>query len=326
MGELRWNPLLGTYTMVAANRQGRPHLPKDYCPFCPGSGKVPDDYGVYLYPNDFPALSTKPELPAPLVDSIYKNAPAYGKCEVILYSPDHHKGLAQLPVEHIYKLTKLWQQRFAELGKDPNVKYIFPFENRGEEVGVTIHHPHGQLYAYPFLPAKVKTELDNCKAYFEEYGTPLFTAMNRQELKDQLRLVHQNESFLAYVPYFTDYPYGVFIVTRHERPNLLTMADNELMDLADMLQSVIGAFDTLFDRPFPYMMCLQQCPVNMPEYADAEQYFHFHVEFYTPLRSKDKIKWMASSETGAGAAANTLLVEDTAEELRNALKQYKEQR
>ena len=323
MAELRWNPLLASYTMVAANRQGRPHLPKDYCPFCPGSGKVPDHYEVLLYPNDFPALTTDAETPSEMVDGVYHNAAAHGKCDVVLYSDDHVKGLAQLPTAITLKLLKLWRDRYVELAKDPKIKYIFPFESRGEEVGVTIHHPHGQIYSYSWVPQKLVLQLDNCKAYYQQYGVPLFTAMNREELKDGRRVICQNDSFVAYLPYFTDYPYGVFIVTKKQRPSLASMSESELNELAEILRKIIGAFDNLFDRPFPYMMCVQQCPVNAPEYEGAEEYFHFHIEFYTPLRSKDKIKWLASSETGAGAAANTMLVEDTAVELRDALERFR---
>jgi UDPglucose--hexose-1-phosphate uridylyltransferase len=324
MAELRWNPLLGTYTMVAANRQGRPNLPTDYCPFCPGSGKVPDDYEVYLYPNDFPALSTSPEeFTQQNQSDIYFKAPAYGQCEVILYSPDHYKGLAQLPQSHIYKLVKLWQQRYEELAKDLAVKYIFAFENRGEEVGVTIHHPHGQLYAYPFIPLNIGIQLDNCKRYFEENNIPLFRQMNAEEQQYGKRVVYENENFIAYLPYFTDYPFGIFIVTKNDRGNLGQMSEKELDDLAEILKMITGAFDELFSKPFPYMMCIQQNPVNESKYEGAEKYYHFHIEFYPPLRDKDRIKWMASSETGVGAAANTRYVEDTAQELREALQRFR---
>ncbi len=129
MPELRFNPLLGTYTMVAANRQNRPHLPKDYCPFCPGSGKVPDEYEVLIYNNDFPTLSTEPEAVSQGSD-FYNAETAYGKCEVILYTSDHQSSLAQLPVERIKKVVDIWSQSTIELAKDEKIKFVFPFENK----------------------------------------------------------------------------------------------------------------------------------------------------------------------------------------------------
>lgn len=318
MQELRWNPLLGTYTMVAANRQGRPHLPKGQCPFCPGSGKVPDNYEVLVYDNDFPALTQQPSAITEQ-HGVYHNAVAHGKCEVILYTSQHEGCMSALSEDRILKVVETWCDRQQELAKDEKIKYIFPFESRGEEVGVTIHHPHGQLYAYPFVPLKLKTELDNCKRYFEEKGSNLFADMNKEELAFGKRMIAENDGFLTYLPYFTDYPFGLFIVAKNEIGDLTQFSFQEKQNLAQAIKRATGALDTVFDRPMPYMMCIHQTPVNSPEYGNVLEYFSFHVEFYPVLRAKDKIKWYASSETGAWAAANTLLVEDCAEELRKAL-------
>lgn len=324
MSHLRWNPLLGTYNMVAPNRQHRPHLPKGQCPFCPGSRQVPDEYGVLLYPNDFPALSPNHPTPDTGPTDFYHTAKAAGHCDVVLYSSNHDKGLAQLSIEHVTSLVNLWADRFEELAKDEEVKYIFPFESRGEEVGVTIHHPHGQIYSYPFVPLKVKTELENSLIHYKSTGNSLLLDMVATEMQDGRRMITENEHFAAFIPWFNDYPYGVYIVNRQGKSSISDMDKKERINLADILRKVIGAMDTLFNKPFPYMMCLYQRPVNSPEYADANAYYPFHIEFYTPLRAADRVKWLASSETGAWAAANTLLVEDTAPQLREALIRYQQ--
>lgn len=317
MAELRWNPLLRTWTMVASNRQARPHLPKDWCPFCPGSGKVPEQYDVYAYDNDFPALTQEPGTPDSVADGPYRTMENYGKCEVILYSPDHHSSLAALQEGHIEKLLELLAERQHALSSDERVKYIFPFENRGEEVGVTMPHPHGQIYAYPFIPQKIKTELDSCREHYETSGHCLLCAMNREERAFTQRVIGENDSFLAYLPFFTDYPYGVFIVSKRHFGDLRQLTATEKIDLARILKRVTGAFDKLFDRPFPYMMCVHQTPVNSEEYADAAEFYHFHIEFYPPLREAKKIKFYASSEMGAWAACNPHAVEETAVALRD---------
>jgi len=322
MGELRWNPLLRTWVMVAPNRQERPNMPKDWCPFCPGSGKVPDHYDVLKYDNDFPVLKLKPDEPEVPSDDFYRVMKNYGKCEVILYSSDHNAKLWQLSVEHIIKLVNLWIERNNELSKDENIKYVFPFENRGEEVGVTIIHPHGQLYVYPFVPLKLKVELDSCKEYYMEHNECMICHMNAEEKAFKKRVVFENESFIAYLPFFTDYPYGVFIVSKRHFGNLADFTEPEKRDLAKMLKTITGAFDLLFDRPFPYMMVIHQTPVNTEEYKESDKYFHFHIEFYPPLRDKDKIKWYASSEMGAWACANPLSVEETAPKLREAIEKF----
>lgn len=339
MPEFRWNPLLDTWTLVATNRQHRPHLPKDYCPFCPTDNKALPNFDVLAYDNDFPAMSlgqtqepghnkqdVKPTTNSRQLstdNTIFRNAEAVGKCEVILYSPDHNKQLYDLSDAHVLKIVEVWNERFTELQKDNRVKYIFEFENRGEEVGVTIHHPHGQLYAYSFIPAKIKTELDNCKKYYSKHKTNLFADLNAAEKKYKKRIVYQNKSFIAYIPYFTDYPFGVFVVNKKLKGNITQFTLAEKKDLAEMVKTLNRGFDKIYDRPFPYMMCLHQTPVNEKKYADAENYFAFHIEYYPPLRAKDKIKWYAGSEMGAGAAANPLDVDECAAILRNLIQQFK---
>lgn len=324
MAELRWNPLLKDWTMVAAHRQNRPDMPKDFCPFCPDSGKVPEDYDVYKYDNDFPVLSQEPPEPDDVGSEFYKTKEAYGKCEVILYSPDHNASLCELNVEHIKKLVDLWTERFLELSKDEKIKYIFIFENRGKEVGVTMPHPHGQIYAYPFMPLKIRTELDSSRDYYEENNECLFCKINEEEIKFKDRLIMENEDFMAFLPFFTDYPYGIYISSKRHLSNFGQFSEGERESFAKILKDVTGTFDTLFNKKFPYMMAIHQNPVNSPEYGNHEDYYHFHVEFYPPLRGENSIKYNASSETGAWAAANPRSLEDTAVELRDAYKRFNE--
>lgn len=321
MTELRYNPLLGTWTMVAAARQNRPHMRKDSCPFCPGQGRL-KDYDVLKYDNDFPAMMAAPPAVKKSGSQIYKNAPSQGKCEVILYSSDHNKSLHELPRSHIERIVDLWAKRCRELSRDKKNKFIFVFENRGEEVGVTMLHPHGQIYAYPFVPLKLKLELENARAHHKRTGSCLICDMNAEEERQGVRIIYKNSSFMVYLPYFTDYPYGIFISSINHRPSFTSLSKDERSDLADALKVSEGAFEKIFNRPFPFMMCSHQAPVNSPEYKGSEKYFHLHIEFYTPLRAKDKVKWYASSESGAWAAANVACVEDTAGEIRAAMFKY----
>lgn len=320
MSELRWNPLLKTWTMVASHRQNRPQMPKDWCPFDPGSGRVPDHYDVLKYDNDFPALSQSPEkTEKPEGDpELYRAEEAYGKCEVVLYSPEHEKSLYELSVEHIAKVVDLWIARCRELSKDKKIQYVFPFENKGEEVGVTMPHPHGQIYAYPYVPLKLKIELDSAGEYYEKNGKCLFCGMIAEELEQKKRVIYENDDWIAYLPYFTDYPFGVFIAPKAHRSSLDELAKKEKTSLAEILKTVTGTFEAVFDRPFPYMMVTHQSPVNCRDYSDSEKYFHLHFEFYPPLRDKNKIKYYASSEMGAWACANVVAVEESAVTLRRA--------
>jgi len=327
MSELRWNPLLRTWTMVAANRQNRPLMPKDWCPFCPGPDKkVPSDFEVLLYPNDFPALNglDLPAISEPSSADLYQTATAKGACEVILYSPEHDVQLHQLSTQHLSKLVDLWADRMAIYRSQEVVKYVFEFENRGPEVGVTMPHPHGQLYAYPFVPLKIEVELKNCKAYYQESGRNLMEDMLQTELTDGQRMIFETTHFAVFLPHFTDYPYGIFIVPKIPVLWVDEFDAAQRTEFGMVLRDISGMFDALFDRPFPYMMCFHQGAVNVPEWADQRAYYRFHVEFYPPLRAANAIKYYASSEMGAWAAANTRAVEETAIELRSALEKFKQ--
>ncbi len=302
--------------MVASGRQTRPHLPENYCPFCPGSGKVPEHYDVYVYDNDFPALSPTPPEPDNVGSDLYQTASAYGKCEVVLYSSDHHMSLPYMPISGIRRVIDVWTERFETLSADPRHNYILIFENRGEEVGVTMPHPHGQIYAYPYVPQKLRMELDACQAHHNQCGRCLLCDMNQSEQEFGLRVVAETEHFLAYIPFFTDYPYGVFIASKEHLTALPEMGDAQKDDLADMLKRVTAGMDGMFDRSFPYMMVLHQRPSDD---ADVSAYYHFHIEFYPPLRDQTKLKYLASSETGAWAPCNPTAVEETAPVLREAI-------
>lgn len=324
MSELRYNPLLGTWVIHAAARQNRPHLPKDYCPFCPGSGKVPDDYEVLVYDNDFPVLSDS-LLPAEeyINPLLYPTKEAYGKCEVILYSPKHDASFGSLPVKHIEKIISTWKERNDELSKDPKIQYVFPFENRGEEVGVTMHHPHGQLYAYSWIPPKIEQEINNCIHFYYETEYNIFDVISKTERDDGRRLLFENDLFIAYLPYFTDYPFGVFVVAKDNTVNLSNFTKKHIADLAEALKLVTAAFDKLYDKPFPYMMVTHQSPINEGGDENIAEYYRFHIEFYPPLRDKDKIKWYASSEMGAGVATNPNSLEECAALLREKINEVK---
>ncbi len=319
MAELRYNPLIKDWVMIASHRQNRPQMPKDFCPFCPGSGKVPDDFDVLKYDNDFPALSQNPPVPDDVATDLFQTKEAYGKCEVILYSKEHTVTLPELPVSHIRKLVDLWAERFLEMSSDEKIKYVFIFENRGEVVGVTMPHPHGQIYGYSLIPKKIELEMESCKEYHEEKGNCLICDMLKEEQKFGKRVIIENEDFAAVLPFFCEYPYGIYIISKNHKQNITQFDEREKENLAAILKVVTGTYDSLFDYPFPYMMCMHQGPVNS---EDTSDYYHFHIEFFPPMRSAEKIKFNASSETGVWAHCNPTAPEEKAEELRGAYQKF----
>lgn len=309
---MRWNPLLETWVIVASHRQGRPDREESHCPFCPGSGKVPDDFLVYAYDNDFPSLELEPPEPDIEGDDLLPVRPAFGKCEVTLYSPEHEVTLPQLPLEHVEKLVEHWTERYRELGDIPGIEYVFIFENRGEPVGVTMIHPHGQIYAYPYIPLKIQKELDSSREYGLRAGRCLICDLVEHELQDASRIVYSCDGFSAFVPTFSEYPYGLFVASNRHAGSLSSLSEREMLGLAKAIKCITGGYDDLFDMPFPYMMCFHQDPTDGRDYP----YYHFHIEFYPPLRSPTQVKYNASSETGAWATINPTAPEEKAAELR----------
>jgi len=326
MAELRWNPLLRDWTIVASHRQNRPQMPADWCPFCPpkkqeDNPKVPLEFDVLEYDNDFPALMLDPPEPDEPNDPLYRTAPCAGKCEVILYSPDHNAVLPEIPDAQVEKLVALWCERFEMMRAEEKIKYCFIFENRGELVGVTMPHPHGQIYGYSYIPLKLRAELDSAREHKAETGNCLFCDILARENADGRRIIFENEHFTVFLPFWTDYPYGVNIISKRHAQFITDFSEEERRALALTIKHTVGMLDTLFSRPFPYMMCMHNAPVDGGDYSGD---YHFHIEFYPPLRAANKVKYNASSETGAWAPCNPTRPEDTAVELRAAYARFME--
>lgn len=320
VSELRWHPLLGEWVATATQRQDRTFLPPSgHCPLCPTlqeafPTEVPEaDYDIVVFENRFPSLRSIPEEPTLESSDLYPVRPAQGVCEVVLYSLNHTSSLANEPVAQIYKLVLVWTHRFQELASLDFIKYVFIFENKGEAIGVTLHHPHGQIYAYPFIPPRLVTELTQCAKHGEQTGNCLLCDILIEEQRTVSRVVAENGSFAAFIPFFARWPYETHIYSKRHFQALTDMTGAEQKDLALMLKMVLSAFDKLFGISFPYMMVIHQRPVDGQTY----DHYHFHIEFYPPMRTAQKLKYLAGSETGAGMFINDTLPEEKAGELRS---------
>ena len=310
--ELRWHPLLREWVAVATERQGRPQLPEDWCPFCPGSGRAPDDYDVCLYANDFPAFSFENAPFSPEAD-LFKATGARGACDVVLYSPNHRLLPSQLAVEQWKKVIELWTKRTVELFADPDVRYVSVFENAGGAIGVTMPHPHGQIYGLPFIPPLVQTELDSARDYFREQSACLYCRILAKEMEDGRRVVASNDSFVAFLPYFGRFPSEMQICARRHLGDLQELSEGEWMDLASLLKIVRQKYDNLYGFPMPLMMLLRQRPA-----VGEHSYFHFHIDFLPIQRSETKLKYLAAVESGLGTFLNDTRAEEQAALLRGA--------
>ena len=311
--ELRYNPISDEWIMVSAGRQKRPNIPQNSCPLCPDGVEALGDYDLVSFENRYPALKKIAPDVEDTGSSIFKKAPSKGVCNVIVYTKQHDSSLPKMPRTQIEKLVQMWIDQTRELKKYDFIKYIYIFENRGQEVGATLSHPHGQIYAFPFIPKRISAKIEGIEKWFHMHkGCPI-CKITEEELIKRERIVYENEYFVALVPFYARFPYEVHIYPKRHVDMIIYLSNKEKKALADILKIITMKYDKLFDMEFPYMMMFFQAPVNGENLHDT---FHFHIEFDPPKRTKDKIKWMASVETGTWTFINPLLPEEAAKTLR----------
>lgn len=291
-------------------------MPADWCPFCPGSGNVPASYDVYLYPNDFPAFSPTADPyhshePGSVSENVFDITGARGACDVVLYSSNHTLPPSQLSLESWRKVVDLWTGRTRELLQNPDIAQICIFENCGEFIGVTMPHPHGQIYAMPFVPPTVTTELNSAAAYASAHsGACLFCDLLSKELESRERIVAETDAFVAFVPFAARFPAEVLIYPRRHVGHLTDLTGQECQQLAGLISVMRRKYDNLYGFQLPLMMLVKQAPA-----ASAGTY-HLHVQFLPLQRSATKHKYLASIETGFGTFLADTSPEEMAAQLR----------
>ncbi len=321
MSEMRWDPVRQEWVIMSKQRMDRTFLPpKEYCPLCPTQNRnipteIPrNDFEIVVFENRFPSFSMSPASPAVEETTIYPVEPGVGNCEVVVYTPEHQGSLATLSKEKVINLIRVWGDRYEQLGKKDEIKYVLIFENRGEEVGVTLHHPHGQIYAFPYIPPIPSQELSSAQEYRDKNNSCLFCDMLKTEENDGSRVVTSNNSFIAFVPFYARYPFEVHIYSREHKVSINSFSNTEITDLAHILQKTVKAYDALFNQTFPYIMVIHQDPPG-----SLLRLGHLHFEFYPPLRDKGKLKYLAGCEQGGGSFINDSLPEEKAKQLREVL-------
>ncbi len=316
MPELRWNPVLKRWNIISDKRQDRPVLPEDSCPLCPGVLEVPqDDYYIVTFENRFPSLERDPEEPNLDGDSFYRVRENRGVCEVILYSSDHEVPPADLSLDRMEDLVTVWTDRFRDLSEEGFIDYVYIFENRGREIGVTLDHPHGQLYAFPFVPPLIRRSVKSAREHFEKEDSCLFCRIIDKEKEFADRIIWENEDFLAFVPFYARFPYEVHLYPKRHFPTMLDLKRGEERALAEGIKTVLNRYMNLFPiDDFPYIMSFHQAPVDGEDYS----YYHFHLEFYSLQRAEDKIKYRAGVETGTSTFISSISPEKMAADLKEA--------
>ncbi len=281
--ETRIDPVLGTVVHVVGTRQARPNLPASGCPFCVGGREAPDPYDVRWFPNRWPAMPGD-------------------RCEVVLYSPIHDATLATLGPAGVRKVVDLWADRTESLGSREDVDYVLAFENRGAEVGATIAHPHGQIYAYDHVPSRQARRLAGGWAPDE----------NLDE-----RLICEVDGWRAWVPYAPTFPVSVEIAPTERVPDLTLLDDSGRDGLAAVLTDVLTRLDGLYGQPLPYMMWLNQRPTTRSASLAGCDQAWFNIEIVSPWRSAGVQRFIAAAEVASEEYFNPVIPEDVAAELRS---------
>jgi UDPglucose--hexose-1-phosphate uridylyltransferase len=296
---IRWDPLAGEWVVIAAARQDRTFLPPaDQCPLDPSApGRLTEipasSYDVVVFENRFPSLRE------PL-----------GRCEVICFTSDHDASFAQLTPKRARTVLEAWVDRTEVLGALPETRQVYCFENRGEEIGVTLHHPHGQIYAFPFVTPRTERMVAQAQNYV---GGNLFDDLVAAERQAGTRVVVRNEHWIAFVPEAARWPYEVRIFPAARVPDLPALGEAAREAFGPLYLDVLRRFDALFDRPAPYIAAWHQAPVKDQQ---ARRAFAAHLQVLSIRRAPGKLKYLAGTESGMGVWINDIVPEEAAQRLR----------
>ena len=313
--ELRRDPLTGDWIPMAAGRMNRTFLPpadsNPLGPAKPGAaysdGEIPaEDYDVVVFENRFPSLLSVPGAGDEIVHSdgeaLFPARPANGRCEVICFSADSTASLSSVTPKRMRTIIEAWADRTAVLGALPGIEQVFCFENRGKEIGVTLHHPHGQIYAFPYLTPRTLAMLTQARAHRESTGGLLGRDILDAELRAGTRIVLATEHWVAYVPFAARWPVEVHLAPRRDVPDLPALTDAERADLAGAYLELLALLDRFFEGPdgapipLPYIAGWHQAPVRK-----GRELSRLHLQVFSVLRAPGKLKYLAGVESGMAA-------------------------
>ncbi|MBD1147864.1 galactose-1-phosphate uridylyltransferase [Pelagibacterales bacterium SAG-MED31] len=303
---MRWNPARQEWVTYSSTRKARTTFPpKEYCPLCPGAElnfptEIPfKNFEVAIFPNRWASFNKNNEQ---ILINDLEAKPSNGECEVVVYSSNHLDTIAQMQLDRIELLFHSWSDRYIRLLERNDIKYVMPFENRGEECGVTLHHPHGQIYAYPFIPPVIQKEIYAFNK--ENFILKLMSSLEKKYF------VYQDDYVIAAIPPFARYAYEIWIIPKRQIAGPWQFTNQEYNSFALALKKVVKGYDNFLGKRCPYIMGLHAAPKL------DDKNFHFHMEFYPPLRHGDNPKVLAGSESMAGVFIMDVFPEETAIELR----------
>ena len=318
--QLRLDLLTNEWIAVASHRQTRAFLPpKELCPLCPTTSELKteiadDNFEVVVFENRSPSFA-KPDDGWSMAEYNGVNTEihqAAGRCEVVVFSDQHEGSFGSLPLAQMRTVLEAWRDRTREISKLDYVEQVFVFENRGEEVGVTLNHPHGQIYSYPFITPRTTKMLEIAKNYLAKNGRPLLTDIIDREINDQVRIVTQNEHWIAYVPFAARYPFEIHVAPKRFVPDLAELSDGVADAFPEIAREVLLRLDGIFGIQMAYIAAWHQAPVRTGRDA-----LGLHWQVTSIRRAPGKLKYLAGSESAMGAFIMDLAPEAAAQSLRD---------
>jgi UDPglucose--hexose-1-phosphate uridylyltransferase len=314
--QLRFDPLTSEWITVASHRQQRAFLPPQHsCPLCPTTetnlSELPDNFDVAVFENKGPAFGPRlGQIEHPNGKPRFGfSTTSFGRCEVVVFSPEHQGSLSQMPLSRVRTVITAWMDRTRELFAMEGVVQVFPFENRGEEIGVTLHHPHGQIYSYPFVPARTKALLDSVASHRGEFFAELLAFEANSERK-----VLDSEHFVAFVPYAARWPLEIHLLPKRHIQDLSQLTAQEADDLAVQYKKLLLAVDAIYDTPTPYIAAWHQAPM-----VENRDQIRLMLQITSPRRAADKLKYLAGSESAMGAFVGDIEPEQTAARIKEVI-------
>lgn len=322
IGELRYDALTGDWIAIAGHRQSRTHLPgANECPLCPSTSgmqsEIPEpEYNVAVFENRFPSLrAPEGDWARPLAEW-GAAAPSAGRCEVVCFSDDHERSFKDLSPAAALLVIEAWADRTAALSQLPYIRQVFPFENRGEEIGVTLHHPHGQIYGYSYLPARVTKLLELATSYRSRTNRHLIADVVAKEISDGRRMIFATEHWVAFVPIAARWPYEVQVHPRRPVHDFTELNSAEKSEVAELYPRLLRALDHLFGVEMPYVAAWMQAPFNGPEIERVG--ITMYLQLQTTRRAPGKLKYPAGSEMAMWAYISDVPAEQSAAQLQTA--------
>lgn len=319
LAQLRHDPLTGEWIAVAGHRHTRAFLPPtNQCPLCPTTkenlSEIPDDFDVAVFENKNPSFGALPrnqqlqEIPSDGSYPLGETRPAVGRCEVVVFSPEHDGSLGKMPVGRVYTVLEALADRTDELQGLPGVKQVFPFENRGQEIGVTLHHPHGQIYSYPYITPRTQKLIASVSK-----RPNLFDEILEFE-ENSNRVLLNTDSFMAYVPFAARWPMEIHLLPKRSIRNHVELTVDERLELAELYSKLLGAFETVYETPSPYIAAWHQAPL-----IQGSENLRLQLQITSPRRAADKLKYLAGSESAMGAFIADIPAEAIADQFRQVL-------